>query len=374
MSGGSSGEGGAGASDARGGSSAEAGSPAEPVGAGGEPGNGGSSNSAAGEGGASSSADGGASGERPTSGASGTGGSGGGGGSGGSVPVDTVPPTILSITPVNGATKLTPMTDIIVVTFSEPMNQASAQAAFVPSGAAPVPTFSWNAAGTVLTINPKLTYPTATDPAAAATPYKFSISTLAKDLAGNALAASVNWQFSLLREITQSFRYSGGGNVVDGNARTLTYAGAGDTTSDLADRGFLSYDISALPVGIAVFESATISTRIAGIVGDPFGLFGNLLIQSVAYASLDQAAFDAPPLHDLGVFVPATGTNAAGDAVTKDVLVALKDDYANRSARNNVSQYKLLFPGSPNANGITDFAYVVTNGTGNVLVIKYLFP
>jgi hypothetical protein len=154
----------------------------------------------------------------------------------------------------------------------------------------------------------------------------------------------------------------------------LSFAGAGDTNADLATRGFLNYDISALPAGITLFESATISTRIAGIAGDPFGLFGNLLIQSVSYSSVDQAAFDAPPLHDLGVFVAATGSNAVGDVVSKDVLVALKDDYANRSARNNVSQYKLLFPGSPNANGLSDFAYVATNSGGNLLVVKYLFP
>jgi hypothetical protein len=359
---------------ARAGSSAAAGSPDEVGGAGGKPQNGGP-HEAAGEGGASSSADAGAGGELPTPGASGSAGrsNGGNGGSGGSVPVDIVPPTILSITPVNGATKLTPTTDIIVITFSEPMNKASVQSAFVPSGAAPVPTFSWNASATELTINPNLTYPAATDPAAATTPFKFSVTTLAKDLAGNALAANVNWQFSLLREISQSFRYRGGGNFTDG-VRASTFVGAGDTSTDLATRGFLNYDISALPAGIVTFESATINTRLAGITGDPFGLFGNLLIQSVSYSSVDQAAFDAPPLHDLGVFVAATGSNAVGDVVSKDVLVALKDDYANRTARDNASQYKLLFPGSPNANSIADFAYVSTGNPSDALLVKYLFP
>ena len=313
-------------------------------------------------------------------GASGEGGGSGGsvatagsGGTGGGVPVDDIPPTILSITPVNGAMNLTPATDKIVITFSEPMNKATAQNAYVPGVAGAAPVFSWNAASTELTIDPKLTYPTATDPAAAAVPFKFSVTTVAKDLAGNPVAASVNWQFTLLREITQSFRYSSGGNFADGD-RDGSFAGAGDSSGNLSQRGFLSYDISALPAGVVTFESATISSHIAGIVGDPFGLFGNMLIQSLSYTTIDQTAYDAPPLHDLGTFIAATGSNAAGDMVSKDVLVALKDDYANRVARSNLSQYKLLFPASPNSNSASDFAYLSSNAASNMLMVKYLHP
>jgi Bacterial Ig-like domain len=303
--------------------------------------------------------------------AGGAGGTAGSGGTGASVPVDAVPPTILSITPVNGATKLTPATDKIVITFSEPMNKATAQSAYVPGVAGTLPVFSWNAASTQLTIDPKLAYPTATDAAAAATPFNFSVTTAAKDLAGNPLAANVSWQFTLLREITQSFGYSSGGNFADGASRA-SFAGAGDDSHDLSVRGFLSYDISALPDEIVTLESATLSSHIVGIIGDPFGLFGNMLIHSLSFTAIDQTAYDAPPLHDLGVFIAATGTNAAGDLVSKDVLTALKDDYANRIARNNLSQYKLLFPASPNSNSVGDFAYLSSGATSNMLIVKYL--
>jgi Bacterial Ig-like domain len=346
--------------------SGKAGSPRHAAGATGETG-GAAVGSGAGEGGAGASSD-----DAGAGGAAQVAGSGAGAG-GASLPVDVVPPTILSITPVNGATQLTPLTDVIVITFSEPMNKASAQSAFVPSGVAPAATFSWNEAATELTINPNLTYPAATDPAATAEPFKFSVTTAAKDLAGNSLAANVNWQFTLLRQVTQSFGFSSGGNWTPGHPAG-NYPGAGDTSFDVATRGFITYDISGLPSEVVLFESATISTIIVGIEGDPFGLFGNMLIQSISYPYLNQAAFDAPPLHDLGVFITATGQNAANDLVSKDVLVALKDDYANRIDRKDRSQYKLVLPSSPNSDATQQFAYVSGNRNTNKLIVTYLFP
>jgi hypothetical protein len=186
------------------------------------------------------------------------------------------------------------------------------------------------------------------------------------------VAAAISWQFTLLREITQTFGYAGGGNF-DG-AHGGTFAEAGDNSANREVRGFLSYDISALPAGITTIESATLSTHVAGVLGKPFGLFGNMLIQSVSYASIDQTAFDSPPLHDLGVFIAATGSNATGDAVSKDVLAALKDDYANRVSRNQSSQYKLLFSSAPNADASWDAAYVQTAPSTNTLTVTYLYP
>lgn len=298
----------------------------------------------------------------------------GSGATGGSpVPVDLVPPSILSVTPVNGATQLTPTTDTIVITFSEPMNKASAESAYAPSGDAPKAAFSWNAAGTELSINPNLTYPAASDPAAPAQPFKFSVTTAAKDLAGNSLVAAVNWQFTLIREVTQSFGYSSGGNWVD-ETKSGSFCEAGDSVLDLASRGFMTYSISALPAGITAFESATIETVITGIGGDPFGKFGGLQIHSVSYVHTNQAAFEVPPHRDLGTFVAATGHNAVDDVVSKDVLEALKDDYANRVAREDRSQYRILFSSSPNSDGVADVARVSSNKSGNKLVVKYLFP
>ena len=289
-------------------------------------------------------------------------------------------PTILSITPVNGATKLTPESDIIVITFSEPMDKASAQKAFVPSGDAPVPTFTWNAAATELSINPNLGYPAATDPTAAAAPFKFSVTTVAKDLAGNRLAAEVNWQFTLLREVTQTFPLARS-SWANGKSIYLKYAGVGDVSDNTEVRGFLFADISSLPAGIVRFGGAKISTFVYQLYGDPFGSFGNMQIQSVSYSGnngyADQSAFDAASLRDLGTFISASGHNTVGDPVVKDVLAALKDDYENRSIRNNRSQYRLIFPSAPNSNSAQDMVWVIGIGSDNnnsALTVTYLYP
>jgi len=320
----------------------------------------------------------GASAGQPAAGDGGAGGSiddAGAGGASGAAPDDNVAPTILSITPVNGATKLTPGSDIIVITFSEPMDKTSAQKAFAPSGDAPVPTFTWNAGGTELSINPNLGYPAATDPTAAAAPFKFSVTTVARDLAGNRLAAEVNWQFTLLREITQTLLVVREGAWIDGNTILATFSGAGDDAINREERGFIAADISSLPPGIEAFESATLHTSVFQIFGDPFGSLGNMLIQSVSFSPpASQGVFDAPALQDLGVLITATGHNAVGDPVSKDVLAAVKDDYQNRSARNNLSQYRLIFPSAPNGNSTRDLASVVGTNEGSALTVKYLFP
>jgi len=292
-------------------------------------------------------------------------------------PVDAVAPTVLSITPPNGATKLSPETDVIVITFGEPMNKASAESAFVVSSDSPTPTFKWNAAATELTIDPNLSYPAETDPNVPAVPFKFKLTTAAKDLAGNALASDVSWQFTLLRAITQSIAVTRQGTWFNGSTLTVAVAGAGDSTANAEARGFIGADILALPTGIVAFRGATIRTTIPFISGDPFGAFGNLLIQSVSVAlPVKQAAFDAPAIRDLGVLIAATGHNAVGDPVSKDVLEAVKDDYANRVARGNRSQYRVLFPSAPNSNSTQDLVQVIGAGSSIpcTLTVEYLLP
>ena len=314
--------------------------------------------------------------------ASGAGGAGAlayaGGGTGGmsNAPVEKVAPSILSITPVNGATKLTPETSRIVVTFSEPMDKASAQAAYVPSVVGASPAFSWNAAGNELTIDPKLAYPQAIDPTASAVPFRFDLTTAAKDLAGNSLLAGVsNWGFTLLREITQSLPYW---SKFGGNATSEKYSGsfisAGDNKSDAAVRGFVSYDIASLPDGIQALRSATIDTTVSGFYGDPFGSFGNLLIQSVHFAQVDGASFSAPLLRDLGIYIDAADKKLVGSVVSKDVSVALIDDYLHRAARGNLSQYRVAFASSPNTNGVSDQVILTSTASVNRLNVKYLYP
>ena len=95
----------------------------------------------------------------------------------------TTPPTILGNTPTGSNV---PVNTQITVTFSEAMNQASAQSAFSTSSAT-TGSFSWS--GNTMTYTPSsyLAYSTS---------YTVTIGTGAKDLAGNSLQSTYSRQFS----------------------------------------------------------------------------------------------------------------------------------------------------------------------------------
>ena len=132
---------------------------------------------------------------------------------------DTTAPSIVSISPANGATGVA-RTANIVVTFSEKMNQAATQAAYESTDLVRANvTFSWNAAGTVLTINPvtDLSY------TSFGKTYLFALTSKATDVAGNALPTTVS-NFRTFRQLTTSIestaaldgvvRSSGGMNTI----------------------------------------------------------------------------------------------------------------------------------------------------------------
>jgi serine protease AprX len=102
---------------------------------------------------------------------------------------DATPPTVTAVTPSEGATGVATNTNV-TVTFSEPMDQASVQSAFslVKAGGASVAgTFSWS--GSTVTFDPTANLD-------AASQYNATVTTAAKDVAGNALAAAKSWSFT----------------------------------------------------------------------------------------------------------------------------------------------------------------------------------
>src|SRR5687768_10929904 len=198
-------------------------------------------------------------------GGTGTGGTGTGGtGAGGSGP-DTSAPTIVSIVPADAAIGVE-KDENIVITFSEPMARADTQAAYQSASSgitAAQVTFSWDATGTVLTIDPNasLLYQSGTDPATAtAREYSFSITTTATDLPGNALAEQSDTTFHTRRRITQALDKKGGttAHSLTGyywpNASLTGWMRVGDydegTALVVPMRGFVTMDLSSLPDGI----------------------------------------------------------------------------------------------------------------------------
>jgi hypothetical protein len=110
-------------------------------------------------------------------------------------PPDTTPPTVTSITPASGATGLG-ATTTVRATFSEPMNAASISAATFalrnPANAVVTATVGYNAGTGVATLTPS-------QPLSPSTTYTATIaggSAGVKDVAGNALAASVVASFT----------------------------------------------------------------------------------------------------------------------------------------------------------------------------------
>jgi len=128
-------------------------------------------------------------------------------------PSDTTGPTIKSVSPVASATNVAASTNVSV-SFSEPMDQAQTESAFSlkrTSDGAPVSgNFSWN--GSTMTFDP------ATD--LANTRYTATVTTGARDLAGNALGSQKLWYFTTdsTRPTIKSISPGGGSTGVQGFA------------------------------------------------------------------------------------------------------------------------------------------------------------
>jgi Zn-dependent metalloprotease len=97
---------------------------------------------------------------------------------------DTTSPTVVSTSP--GNTSDVAVTTTIEITFSEPMNKATAQGAFSISLSV-TGSFSWSGETMVFTPDANLTYSKS---------YTYSVSTAAEDLAGNLLDTSYSWTFT----------------------------------------------------------------------------------------------------------------------------------------------------------------------------------
>ena len=121
-------------------------------------------------------------------------------------PPDTTPPTILSVSPANGALGVRADANV-VITFTEPMNRASAELAYeltsIPASGA---SFVWSDDSTVLTVNPDtdLAYAVGTSTSfPSQRSYSLTIRRGAEDAAGNAMENDVAWSFETLLRISQ---------------------------------------------------------------------------------------------------------------------------------------------------------------------------
>lgn len=309
---------------------------------------------------------------------------------------DTTPPTVASIEPPIGATGVAKDADI-VITFGEKMDQSATQAAYqsadLPAGAV---TFDWNAGSTVLTLRPNipLEYAAGTDPSLPAKRYRFSVTSTAKDTAGNPLAP-VSSDFSTLKQIDVSLTSQAG---LDGNVTSSQLARAdiasilvGDLPPSTGIRSFLSFDLSSLPEGVTeeALVQAELSVYKVDVSNSPYAALNNceatdptlcataqMELNHVNYGdTLDGIDFDTARLADLGGIDSELSPISAYR--TADVLSAVRDDLGNREARGSRSQYRLSFPKQTNADKYPDLvAFTAGESTSNqpLLKLSYLTP
>ncbi|AZI44840.1 hypothetical protein EHF33_18130 (plasmid) [Deinococcus psychrotolerans] len=305
----------------------------------------------------------------------------GGGGTPAPLPdPDTTAPTIVSITPADGAIGVSKEANI-VVTFSEKMNQAATQAAYqsteLPASGV---VFSWNADSTVLTINPDqdLAYS-----GGAAKIYAFKLTGSATDSAGNAMLprSSSFKTFRMLEYDAYSTAtldgWVRGDNVVNTVSDKLRVGDGNGGENNTAYRSFISFDLSGLPATQQGIESAMILIEQTSIEGNPYtdlSIGANaLMLDHVNYgAALTGAAFNTTSLSAIDEPMKQSKiTNYAlwvGSAVQADV-----------SAGRTRSQYRLSFPKLTDGDGNADSTYL-NSGNNNdlsnrpVLTVFYLMP
>jgi hypothetical protein len=134
---------------------------------------------------------------------------------------DTTAPAVSSVAPAAGATALSTGTTV-GVTFSEPMDRASAQAAFslvrASDGTAVAGTFTWS--GDTMTFRPS--------PAlGAGTEYRATVETGARDAAGNPLGAARAWTFKTATTVTTVTTLPGATAIESGTLRAGSYSRLG---------------------------------------------------------------------------------------------------------------------------------------------------
>ena len=287
------------------------------------------------------------------------------------------PPSVISTVPADMATGVAPEATI-VVTFSKAMNQPSVESAWLSADlSASQVTFSWNAAGNVLTVTPMQLLPVATgtglDPSTViAKAISYSIAATATDLMAQPLTSALVTKFSTLRRLTDDVgsidaltqSVFNDGTVVSPPSGAV---GKSDFTN-VYSRVFASFQLPTLPTG-ATLEQATVSGVQGSTLGSPYTKLGNLKAQHVNFAQFDVNTFSATPLgNTIGDF----STNLTVETKSIDATAEVKDDYANLAARGGRSQYRLEFPLGTNNDGVKDFAYFTRTAFG--LHLTYAVP
>jgi Bacterial Ig-like domain len=252
------------------------------------------------------------------------------------------PPYVVAISPEDGDAGISPNADI-VVTFSEPMDKASAQAAFNLStgncGA-----FSWSAADTVMTFDPCADWDYGTD--VAVDIYDGAADDLDLGMEGDFASSFKVLQQSTLKIYSEDaydgYVYApgvfvfGDKSIADGHTFNV-----GTWT-----RGFVSFDLSDLPEDLVQIQSAKVNLKQKSHQAGAYGpATGSLLIESVTYGTLTNGdwGMDANSSGCFICLLPILSSDASDGWKSMEMSGWVQADWDHRDERDYNSQFRLRF-------------------------------
>lgn len=298
---------------------------------------------------------------------------------------DTTQPTAISYSPSNAATGVE-RSDSIILLFSEPMNKVSAESAFqiVSPLGFNAGTFTWNSAATEMTFKPSTDFAYGAD-------VQWRVSTAARDVAGNALATQVTGAFRVIRQFTVTIDFdpqtsgSLGKPYYIRQSSIYNLESVGDVYDDSTHRLFLGFKLDSLPESLTQITQCSLKWLISGQQGNPFGKFGNLLLERVNIGekldgsgiegTTNPLAFDDYHANALNTSMLAP-TYISAPSATFNITHFFMQDWTERNVRGKRSQYRLRFEGESDLNGSNDriFSSAETQPKLAELQITYLAP
>jgi hypothetical protein len=153
--------------------------------------------------------------------------------------------------------------------------------------------------------------------------------------------------------------------IVIGNGQ---FAASGDQGGELVSRGFVSFDLSAIPVGANIL-SVELRFYQQAMMGDPYGKLGHLLLECVSYGdSLEPAGYDAPAIGEQILDVRTaseTWVTLSGEPLTSWLRTVTALSPPPRGQRR--FQLRLRFAQETDGDGQEDWIAVVPGGGGTPL-------
>jgi ATP-dependent Clp protease adapter protein ClpS len=240
---------------------------------------------------------------------------------------DVTPPTVIATSPAAGAANVGANTTF-TATFSEPMDVATINSATialrVSATSAPVTgTVTYNATTNTVTFTP-------TGPLSGGTSYSATVTTAARDVAGNGLAATYEWSFT----------------TVDNSAPTVTSVSPANGSVNIPVNSTVTVAFSE-PMDAATINSATIT------------LTNNSTATTVAGAVSYNSA------NNTATFSPSSALSFS-TGYTVSVSTAVKDAAGNAMAATFSATFSTA--GAPDTTPPSVLGTSPDNGAGNVAV------